>query len=166
MMNAHHTLFPGIAFVLLLLVVAIVDDATVAAAVDSSQEIHGKATAGDNINTNENAILREREQQQQQQQQQQQENAIPTKFLGLNVHGDPVYMPLIGAGTWQYNDDDAYESVCKAFAAGYTFVDTAYGYKNQKGVGKAIKNCWKGNRTDLFVMTKIPGELSLSSDVI
>mmetsp|Transcript_16585 Transcript_16585/g.41548 ORF Transcript_16585/g.41548 Transcript_16585/m.41548 type:complete len:359 (-) Transcript_16585:1036-2112(-) len=87
---------------------------------------------------------------------------VPTKFLGLDVKGNPVYMPLIGAGTWQYDEDEAYESVCKAFGAGYTFVDTAYGYKNQKGVGKAIKDCWKGNRTDLFVMTKIPGGLNAS----
>lgn len=90
--------------------------------------------------------------------QQEQSPPVPTKFIGLNVLRDPVYMPLIGAGTWQYNDDEAYESVCKAFGAGYTFVDTAYGYKNQKGVGRAIQDCWKGNRTDLFVMTKIPGE--------
>ena len=86
---------------------------------------------------------------------------IPVKFLGQDYKGNPVYMPLIGAGTWQYDEDEAYESVCKAFAAGYTFVDTAYGYKNQKGVGKAIKDCWKGNRTDLFVMTKIPGEFRI-----
>jgi len=85
---------------------------------------------------------------------------VPTKFLGLDVGGKPVYMPLIGAGTWQYNDDEAYESVCKAISAGYTFIDTAYGYKNQKGVGKAIKDCWKGNRAELFVMTKIPGGLN------
>lgn len=89
------------------------------------------------------------------------QQTVPTKFLGLDVKGNPIYMPLIGAGTWQYDEDEAYESVCKAFEAGYTFVDTAYGYKNQKGVGKAIKDCWKGNRTDLFVMTKIPGELTL-----
>ena len=86
---------------------------------------------------------------------------VPVKFQGQDYKGNPVYMPLIGAGTWQYDEDEAYESVCKAFAAGYTFVDTAYGYKNQKGVGRAIKDCWKGNRTDLFVMTKIPGELRI-----
>ena len=85
------------------------------------------------------------------------EKKLPTKFLGLDASGKPVYVPLIGAGTWQYDNDEAYESVCKAFGAGYTFVDTAYGYGNQRGVGKAIKDCWKGNRTDLFVMTKIPG---------
>ena len=83
---------------------------------------------------------------------------IPQKFLGMDVHGDPVMMPLIGAGTWQYNDTIAYQSVCKAFQAGYTFVDTAFGYGNQKGVGKAIRDCWQGERSDLFVMTKIPGK--------
>ena len=88
------------------------------------------------------------------------ENVIPTKFLGMNVYGDPVYMPLIGTGTWQYNDTVAYESVCKAFEVGYTFVDTAFGYKNQRGVGKAIRDCWKKPRKDLFVLTKIPGGLN------
>ena len=86
------------------------------------------------------------------------EAVVPTKFLGPDFNGDPVFMPLIGAGTWQFDEDEAYESVCKSFSAGYTFVDTAYGYRNQKGVGRAIKDCWKKNRTDLFVMTKIPGE--------
>ena len=68
----------------------------------------------------------------------------------------------MGAGSWQYNDTVAYESYCKAFAAGYTFVDTANGYGNEKGVGRAIKDCWKGAREDLFVMTKIPGGLNTS----
>mmetsp|Transcript_57232 Transcript_57232/g.139546 ORF Transcript_57232/g.139546 Transcript_57232/m.139546 type:complete len:461 (+) Transcript_57232:115-1497(+) len=89
-------------------------------------------------------------------------NVIPTKFLGMNAYGDPVYMPLIGTGTWQYNDTIAYESVCKAFEVGYTFVDTAFGYRNQRGVGKAIRECWKKPREDLFVLTKIPGGLNTS----
>jgi len=85
--------------------------------------------------------------------------AIPTVSLGKDVHGVEVLKPLVGSGTLQYNDTIAYQSVCAAFEAGYTFVDTANGYGNQKGVGKAIKDCWKGKREDLFVMTKIPGGL-------
>jgi diketogulonate reductase-like aldo/keto reductase len=85
--------------------------------------------------------------------------AIPTVTIGQDVHGVDVVMPLVGAGSWQYNDKVAYESYCKAFAAGYTFVDTANGYGNEKGVGQAIKDCWKGDRKDLFVMTKVPGGL-------
>jgi diketogulonate reductase-like aldo/keto reductase len=87
---------------------------------------------------------------------------IPSISIGVDVHGASVDMPLVGAGTWQYNDTVAYQSVCKAFAAGYTFVDTAFGYGNQKGVGRAIQDCWTGRREDLFVMTKIPGGLNAS----
>jgi len=84
---------------------------------------------------------------------------IPSITIGVDVAGEDVNLPLLGAGTWQYNDTIAYESVCKAFRQGYTFVDTASNYKNQKGVGRAIKDCWTRDRKDLFVMTKIPGGL-------
>lgn len=84
---------------------------------------------------------------------------IPTVLLGQDVNGKDVLMPLVGAGSWQYNDSTAYDSYCKAFEAGYTFVDTANGYGNEEGVGKAIADCWKRPREELFVMTKIPGGL-------
>jgi len=88
--------------------------------------------------------------------------AIPSITIGQDVRGKDVVMPLVGAGTWQYNNSVAYDSVCKAFAAGYSYVDTANGYGNQEGVGRAIKDCWKGSREELFVMTKIPGGLNAS----
>lgn len=87
-------------------------------------------------------------------------SVIPTVTLGKDVNGIDVVMPVVGAGTWQYNDTVAYDTVCKAFEAGYTMVDTANGYGNEKGVGKAIRDCWKGTREELFVMTKIPGGLN------
>ena len=87
-------------------------------------------------------------------------NGIPSIVIGEDVQGIDVVMPLVGAGTWQYNDTIAYQSVCKALEAGYTFIDTAFGYGNEKGVGMAIRDCWQGKREDLFVMTKIPGGLS------
>jgi len=85
---------------------------------------------------------------------------IPVRRIGFDVHGLPVDMPLVGAGTWQYNDTVAYQSLCQAFSAGITFVDTALGYGNQNGVGKAIRDCYQGRRDDLFVMTKVPGGLT------
>lgn len=90
------------------------------------------------------------------------DGVIPSVTIGNDVHRKAVVMPLLGAGTWQYNDTIAYQSVCEAFAAGYTFVDTAFGYRNQKGVGQAIKDCWTSSRKNLFVMTKIPGGLNAS----
>jgi diketogulonate reductase-like aldo/keto reductase len=85
---------------------------------------------------------------------------IPVKQIGTDVHGWPVCMPLLGAGTWQYNDTIAYQSLCKSFNAGIHMVDTAFGYNNEHGVGKAIAQCYQGRRQDLFVMTKIPGGLT------
>lgn len=90
---------------------------------------------------------------------------IPTVLIGQDVYGKPVNLPMIGAGTWQYNDTIAYQSVCKAFQAGYTMVDTAFGYKNQRGVGAAIRDCWDKPRNELFVMTKIPGGLTTKEEV-
>jgi len=80
---------------------------------------------------------------------------IPTQEIAPGVH-----MPLVGAGTWQYNDSVVIGSLCDSFAAGYTFVDTAWGYGNQRGVGAAIADCWEGTREELFITTKIPGGLN------
>ncbi len=85
---------------------------------------------------------------------------IPVKYIGRDIHGWPVCMPLLGAGTWEYNDTVAYQSLCKSFNAGIHFVDTAMGYHNERGVGRAIHGCYQGRRQDLFVMTKIPGGLT------
>lgn len=85
---------------------------------------------------------------------------IPSITIAKDIHGEDVNLPLVGAGTWQYNDTVAYQSVCQALQAGYTLIDTAYGYKNQIGVGLAIQDCWQGNREDLFVLTKLPGGLT------
>mmetsp|Transcript_13132 Transcript_13132/g.15435 ORF Transcript_13132/g.15435 Transcript_13132/m.15435 type:complete len:309 (+) Transcript_13132:97-1023(+) len=89
-------------------------------------------------------------------------SSVPTLLIGKDVHGSSVNLPLIGTGTWQYNDTIAYQSTCQAFQAGYNFVDTAFGYGNQKGVGMAIKDCWQKPRENLFVMTKVPGGLDAS----
>jgi diketogulonate reductase-like aldo/keto reductase len=92
--------------------------------------------------------------------------SIPIKKIGSDIHGWPVCMPLLGAGTWQYNDTIAYESLCKAFNAGISFVDTAFGYNNERGVGRAIHDCFQGQRQELFVMTKIPGGLTFQQTLL
>lgn len=77
-------------------------------------------------------------------------------------------MPLVGAGTWQYNATQAYQSLCLAFQAGYSYIDTANVYGNQNGVGQAIKDCWIGKgrrREDLFVVTKCNGGLGTDAVV-
>ncbi|OIH92824.1 aldo/keto reductase [Curtobacterium sp. MCBA15_001] len=64
-------------------------------------------------------------------------------------------MPLLGFGTWQIADADAPAAVSAALEAGYRHIDTATGYSNQRGVGKAIADSGLA-RGDVFVTTKLP----------
>jgi len=68
-------------------------------------------------------------------------------------------MPLIAAGTWQYNDSTAKDSCEKAFNVGFTHFDTAHDYNNQRGVGQfwAEAVAKSGGREGLFLTTKVPG---------
>lgn len=64
-------------------------------------------------------------------------------------------MPLLGFGTWQIPDADAPAAVGAALEAGYRHIDTATGYSNQRGVGKALAASDLA-RDDVFVTTKLP----------
>lgn len=72
-------------------------------------------------------------------------------FVTLN---NGLKMPQLGFGVWQVEDDQATAAVSKALEVGYTSIDTAMIYKNEKGVGKAIKNS-SVPREDLFITTKV-----------
>jgi diketogulonate reductase-like aldo/keto reductase len=77
------------------------------------------------------------------------------------IHGQ-IGMPLVGIGTWEYNDTVAEASVLTAFGLGYRHVDTAFVYKNQVGVGSALKKSGI-RRQDYFVTSKVPGGLNSSA---
>jgi 2,5-diketo-D-gluconate reductase A len=64
-------------------------------------------------------------------------------------------MPLLGFGTWQIGDTDAPEAVGLALELGYRHIDTATGYANEAGVGRAIASSGLP-RNDVFVTTKLP----------
>lgn len=66
-----------------------------------------------------------------------------------------VEMPRVGLGVWQVKDGkEAVDSVKWAIETGYISIDTAAAYKNEIGVGKAIKESGI-KREDLFVTTKL-----------
>jgi len=73
-----------------------------------------------------------------------------------------IQMPLIGLGTWQYNDTVAQAAVTAAFSVGYRHVDTALGYGNQRGVGRALAAAGVP-RAEYFVTSKIPGATNTSA---
>jgi 2,5-diketo-D-gluconate reductase A len=74
---------------------------------------------------------------------------VPT--LTLN---DGVEIPQLGFGTWQIPAEDAQSVVEHAIATGYRHIDTAAAYKNEEGVGAALKASGV-SRDELFVTTKL-----------
>ncbi len=63
-------------------------------------------------------------------------------------------IPKLGLGLWLVGDDTAAEIVVEAIAAGYRSFDTAYLYRNEKGVGQGIARS-PVKREELFIATKL-----------
>ncbi len=63
-------------------------------------------------------------------------------------------MPIIGFGTWPLTEAEAERHVGEALALGYRHIDTAQMYKNEAGVGRALKASGL-KRDEVFVTTKI-----------
>merc|ERR1712032_672503 len=73
---------------------------------------------------------------------------IPTHKLNNGID-----FPMMSIGTWQYDDATAEQVVKDALAAGFNHIDTANNYRNQAGVGKALKGV---PRDSYFLTTKVP----------
>ncbi|WP_080146768.1 aldo/keto reductase [Marinilactibacillus piezotolerans] len=65
-----------------------------------------------------------------------------------------VEIPVVGFGTWQSSEEDAEQSVLWALDAGYRHIDTAAAYRNEAGVGRALKKSGL-KREEIFVTTKL-----------
>lgn len=76
--------------------------------------------------------------------------------LGDNtiILNDHHAMPRLGFGVWQIADEEAEGAVSMAINAGYRLIDTAMIYRNERGVGAALKKCGVP-REKLFVTTKV-----------
>jgi diketogulonate reductase-like aldo/keto reductase len=67
-------------------------------------------------------------------------------------------IPLLGFGTYEMDDEEAYRCVTWALEAGYRHIDTAEWYENEASCGKAIFDfCTKHSvpRSDIFYTTKL-----------
>lgn len=84
--------------------------------------------------------------------------ALPADYPTVPMLGiaGSMRMPLMGFGTWEYNESYAESRVAMAFQVGYRAVDTAMVYENHKGVGRALKSTGLP-REEYFVTTKIDG---------
>jgi len=77
----------------------------------------------------------------------------PAGQVPLVALGEDVSIPQLGFGVFQVPPDDTSDVVSKALAAGYRHIDTAAAYRNEAGVGEAVRNSGL-DRGDVFVTTK------------
>ncbi|GII00318.1 aldo/keto reductase [Planobispora takensis] len=73
------------------------------------------------------------------------------EFVTLN---NGVRMPQLGFGVWQVPDAEAGVAVAAAIEAGYRSIDTAKLYRNEEGVGRAVRASGVP-REELFITTKL-----------
>ena len=70
-------------------------------------------------------------------------------------------LPKVGFGTYLITNQELEQSIPVALKAGYRHIDTAQVYRNEEGVGLALKKTLKDQvlfREDVFITTKVfPG---------
>ena len=64
-------------------------------------------------------------------------------------------LPLIGLGTWEMTGSRCYRAVRHALDVGYRHIDTATMYRNERDVGRAVRES-DVPREEVFVTTKLP----------
>jgi len=73
------------------------------------------------------------------------------EYLTLN---NEVKCPVIGIGTFMLSPEDAENSVREALKMGYSLVDTANAYVNERAVGRGMRASGVA-REDIFLSTKL-----------
>lgn len=73
------------------------------------------------------------------------------KTIKLN---NGVEMPQLGYGVFQVSPDEAERCVADALSVGYRMIDTAQAYRNEEGVGNAIRKSGL-KREEIFVVDKV-----------
>ena len=95
-------------------------------------------------------------------------------FFKITYHGDIMKnlklasgyeVPILGLGTWQLRGRQCRRIVKEAIALGYTHIDTAWMYENQREIGKALRDI-RIDRDAIFLTTKIWGTHLRHADVL
>ena len=79
-------------------------------------------------------------------------------MTGVRVLADGNQIPLLGLGVWQVPDGRVCEDAVRwALELGYRHIDTAQAYRNERSVGKALRDSGVP-RDEVFITTKFyPG---------
>jgi 2,5-diketo-D-gluconate reductase A len=70
------------------------------------------------------------------------------------ILNDGNVIPQLGFGVWQVPPDITAASCAEAIRAGYRSIDTAEGYQNERGVGRAVHESDVA-RGDIFITSKL-----------
>ena len=85
------------------------------------------------------------------------------EYITLN---NGLKCPVIGIGTFMLSPSDAENSIREALKMGYSLVDTANAYVNERAVGRGIKESG-AKREDVFLSTKLwPSEYENPNAVV
>ncbi len=80
---------------------------------------------------------------------------LPQRIFDCTELNNGVRMPWLGLGVYKTNDgEEVIRAVRSAVETGYRAIDTAALYRNEAGVGQAIKDCGVP-RDQLFITTKV-----------
>ncbi len=79
--------------------------------------------------------------------------AVADEQLTVPLRGGGT-LPLVGLGTWQMTGQECYRAVRHALEVGYRHLDTATMYRNEREVGRAVRDSGIP-RQDVFVATKL-----------
>ncbi len=84
------------------------------------------------------------------------------EYITLN---NGIKSPVVGIGTYMLTPEEAENSVKEALDMGYSLVDTANAYINERACGRGIKKS-KTNRQEVFLSTKLwPSEYENDNSV-
>lgn len=73
------------------------------------------------------------------------------EYVVLNNH---LKCPVVGIGTFMLSPEEAENSVCEALKAGYSLVDTANAYVNERACGRGVRRSGR-KRDEVFLSTKL-----------
>lgn len=76
-----------------------------------------------------------------------------------------VTIPQLGYGTYQVTPETTKDSVLEAFEVGYRHIDTAEMYRNEAGVGQAVKESGL-SREDVFITSKLSNAFHRRDDAL
>ncbi|WP_405591164.1 aldo/keto reductase [Streptomyces sp. NBC_01190] len=76
-----------------------------------------------------------------------------------------VKIPQLGFGVYQIPPEDTREVTLAALEVGYRHIDTAQAYRNEKGVGQAVRDSGI-DRAEIFVTSKLTGNAHAHDDAL